>query len=230
MTEVQQEIKQETPVIQAQTEAAPPIRSEENQNNWKKFREEREKERKLRMEAEQKAREEAERAKALQEAIEALVSKPEKNTVQEEGEEDRIKKLVAEEIKKRQEEEYKQKQEYEKRTFPQRIREKYKDFDEVCSPHNLDYLEYHYEEIAEPFKHMPDGLDKWERIYKTVKRFVPYDGKEKDEKRIEKNLSKPQANSPVSANRDLSSYNSRLSDERKRANWERMQKELKGLG
>lgn len=230
MTEVQQEIKQEAPINQPQTEQAPDIKSKENQNNWARFREEREKERQLRIEAEKKAREEAEKAKALQEALEAIVSKPEKQAPQEENEEDNIKKLVDERIRQKEEEERKKKEEYEKKTFPQRIREKYRDFDEVCSPHNLDYLEYHYEEIAEPFKYMPDGIDKWERIYKAVKRFVPYDGKEKDEKKIEKNLSKPQANTPISTNRDLGQYNARLSDERKKANWERMQKELKGLG
>ena len=73
----QAENKVEQPIVSQ--EAAPEIKSEENKNNWKAFREQREIERKAREADDKRAQEKAAEAEALKAALEALTSKPSNN-------------------------------------------------------------------------------------------------------------------------------------------------------
>lgn len=213
-----------------QKEASPSIQSEENQVNWRKFREERERDRKAREEAEKKAKQKAEEAAALQAAMEAILSKPVQTSVEDEEDEDkRIERRVQEAIKKEREKQEEERRQREAQELPQRIRREITDFDRVCTQENIDYLEYHFPEVAKGLEYMPDGFDKWNLVYRAVKRFVPFENKNEDSKRIEKNLMKPQAATPniVDKNPVGSPWN--LSEDRKRANWERMQREMKSM-
>ena len=106
----------------------------------------------------------------------------------------------------------------------------YKDFNQVCSTENLDYLDYHYPEVARAFKHAPDGFDKWSDIYKAVKRFVPNIDSRKDARKAENNFNKPQSGSSQNITQNQPGSGAHiLTEDRKKANWERMQRSLKGL-
>jgi hypothetical protein len=239
-TENKPEVKNEQqqtqqPVAQTQTvsETAPPIKSEENQANWKAFREQRENERKAREASERIAQQKAAEAEALRAALEALTNKPAQGYQQEEREEsedERIDKRVKQIIAEREAQAEQTRQQREKQEFPQRLNNTYGDFNKVCSSENLDYLEYHYPEVAAPFKHLPDGYDKWAGIYKAVKRFVPNVDAKHDSKKAEQNLQKPgSASSPAITNGGNAIGAPRLDEARKQANWDRMQRLLKGL-
>lgn len=202
-----------------------------NDINWRKFREQREIERKQKVEAERMAAEEKSKAEALKAAMEALLNKPVHNEyAQDETEEQRIEKKVQEAISKRESEYERQRQEREIAEFPVKLTQTYSDFNQVCSTENLDYLEYHYPELASPFKHMPDGFDKWSAIYKAVKRLVPNPDSKKDSKKADNNFQKPQSMSNPGTTQGGQSVPPRmLDDQRKAENWKRMQKALQGV-
>jgi len=219
----------------SQQEQAPEIKSEENKANWKAFREQREAERKARIEAERQAKEESAKAEAMKAALEALTNKPyhhphEPFEDNEETEEQRIDKRVAMALQKEREKFEKEHREREQKELPNRLQSTFGDFNKVCSSENLDYLEYHYPELSTPFKHMPDGFDKWAAIYKAVKRFVPNIDAKADQAKVERNLQKPSSpSSPGNTHSGNAMPQARLDEARKAANWERMQKALKGL-
>lgn len=224
------------PIVQTQipTETSPPIKSEENQANWKAFREQRENERKAREAADKLAQQKAAEAEALRAALEALTNKPvpryQQQEEHEESEDERIDKRVKQIIAERETQAEQTRQQREQQEFPQRLTNTYSDFNKVCSSENLDYLEYHYPEVAAPFKHLPDGFDKWAGIYKAVKRFVPNTDAKHDSKKAEQNLQKPgSASSPAITSGGNAIGAPRLDEARKQANWERMQRLLKGL-
>ncbi len=232
-----EETKVETPQIQEQSisqtveavQAAPQESIEDI--NWRKFRQNREEERKQREAAERYAREKEKEAEALKKAMEALVSRPERsnNEERELSEDEVIDKKVQHAIKMRELEIEKQRIEREKYEYPTRLTSTYKDFNEVCTAENLDYLEYHYPEVARGYKHMPDGFDKWEGLYQSLKRFIPNKNSTKDSKRADNNLSKPQAISRPGATQS-GDHAPIIMDEAKRSsNWARMQKVIKGL-
>ena len=129
--------------------------------------------------------------------MEALVSKPSPPQQQmyepDETEEQRIRRQVNEAIAEKEKKNEEARKEREQQEFPQRLVSTFTDFDKVCSTENLDYLEYHYPEVAAPYKHLPEGFDKWAQIYKAVKRFVPNPESGKDQKKAEKNFNKPQS-------------------------------------
>jgi hypothetical protein len=95
----------------------------------------------------------------------------------------------------------------------------------------LDYLEYHYPEVANPLKRHNDGFDKWNDIYKAVKKFVPnLKESKRDSAKADANFNKPKSMNSVSVNQPSESRNSSfISQEKKEANWERMKKLLKGI-
>lgn len=215
-------------VAQNETEESPPIKSEENKVNWAQVREQRAAERKARIEAEQRAKQKEQEAEALKAALEAAVGRmiPQQqqyNYEQEESEEQRIEKKIAEALKKerqRYEEEIRQR---EMQEYPTKIQRDFPDFQMVCSEENVDYLEYHYPEVATPYKYMPDGYEKWSAIYKAVKKFVPNPNSKKEEKKIDKNLSKPGSISSVgTTQKEGGAPVPFLTEEMKRANWEKM--------
>ena len=222
---------EENQIINDQTQ---PNEVESNKEiNWRKFREQREIERKQKVEAEKIAMEERARASALQAALEAAVNKGYQQPYQQETdetEEQRIDKKVNAAIAQKEAEYDKRRKEQEQAEFPQKLVSAFSDFNQVCSTENLDYLEYHYPELAIPFKHMPDGFDKWASIYKAVKRFVPNPDSKKDMQKMEKNLAKPQsASSPGQSQKGNEMPSAVLSEARKAENWARMQKTLKGI-
>lgn len=217
----------------AVAEPTPQIKSEENQANWRAFREQREAERKARLESERLAAQKAQEADALKAALEALATKGSNNEdyqTQTESEDERIDRRVREIIAEREAKIEREMQEREKKEFPQRLQAAYKDFNQVVSTENLDYLDYHYPEISRAFNHMPDGFDKWASVYQAVKRFVPNTDSHKEAQRADRNLSKPGSVSSMGNSHGGNAMPSaRLDEARKAANWERMQRTLRGV-
>lgn len=208
----------------------------QEQINWRKFRQQREIERKQKEEAERKAKQKEEEAAALKAAMDAILSKQtptpsyqsQSGYEEEETEDQRIDKkvrAVLEAEKRKVDEERRQREQAE---LPNKLASTYKDFNQVCSSDNLDYLEYHYPEVASAFKHMPDGFDKWASVYQAVKRFVPNTDSKKEQQKAEKNFNKPQSMA-VSGVTQTSDGAPMMLDEKRRAdNWSRMQRVMKG--
>lgn len=213
------------------TEAAPVIKTEENQANWKAFREQREAERKARVEADRIAQQKAEEAAALRAALEALTNKPVQQQLYEQPEESedaKIERRVNEIIAQREKQYAEQRAQQEQAEYPEKLRTVYSDFNKVCSTENLDYLEYHYPELAEPFKHMPEGFNKWASIYKAVKKLVPNTDSKAESTKADKNLQKPASLSSMgNAHGGNAMPSARLDEARKAENWARMQRLLK---
>ena len=211
-------------------EAQPVIKTEENQANWKAFRDQREAERKARQEADKMAQQKAEEAAALRAALEAITNKPAQQQAQyeessTENEDSRIERRVNEIIAEREKQYAQQQVQKEQAEYPEKLRTVYSDFNKVCSSENLDYLEYHYPELAVPFKHMPDGFEKWASIYKTVKKFVPNTDSKAEANKADKNMQKPGSLSSMSnAQGPNAMPGARLDEQRKADNWARMQK------
>lgn len=242
MNPSESDIKPETQIEQVQTapqdnqqQDSPPIKSEENQANWKAFREQRAAERKARIEFEKKASEKAAEAEALRAALEAITNKPaprQENYYEEpeESEEQRIEKRVVQILEERERKKNEEDSQREASEYPNRLNSTYKDFKQVCSTENLDYLEFNYPEIARPFKYMPDGYEKWEAIYLATKRFVPNLSASADRNKAERNLAKPGSiSSPTTTPQGNGNNATRLDESRKAANWERMQRTIKGI-
>ena len=211
-------------------------------NNWRRFREQRAQERKQLEEQQNKLRQKEEEAQALKKALESIVGtgvaqQYHQNNVQDSygqsdssNEDEMLKKLETLWEKKEREREEKRLQE-EHAKYPQRLQSTYNDFSQICTTENLDYLEYHYPELAKPLSLLPDGYDKWESIYKACKRFLPQTDSQKDANKIEKNLQKPVALSrPGMTETSDMAPNLVLSEERRAANWERMRRALKDIG
>lgn len=236
--EQKKEQQQQTVTHQAidKKEEAPTIKSEENQENWKKFREQRELERKQKEESDRRATEKAAEAEALKAALEALTNKPVRRSNndyddnEEETEEQRIDKRVRAIIDEKEKQYEKEYQQRELKEYPQRLIQTYPDYNNVVSKENLDYIDYHYPELGAPFKYMPDGFDKAAALYKLVKKFVPITDSKKEQKKVENNLQKPGSVSsagPSHGGNSTPAY--KLTEERKAANYERMQRTIKGL-
>lgn len=238
MNEVKQEVIQNIPENQTKidtNESAPIIKTEENQNNWKKFREDRERERKEMAEAQASSEKHKKEAEALKAALEAIIDKPNTRNNEnhydndQETEEQKIEKKVQIALEKERKRYEDEKKANETKNLPQTLSRAIPDFNQVCSSENLDYLEYHHPEIANAFRHMPDGFDKWESVYKSVKKLVPFQNKKEDQKRIENNMKKPQANIPNVTESQQEGSAWKLSEERKKENWKRMQKDMKSF-
>jgi hypothetical protein len=231
-----QETEAQAPEVKSSEPVSPPTSEDTpEQINWKKFREAREKERKEKVEAEKRANEKEAEVSALKAAMEALVNKPESNNRQineysEETEEERIARLVSQSLEKERRKHQEENLKREQTEFPQRLANDFKDFHQVCNSENLDYLEYHYPEVAEAYKEMPDGYSKWSKIYKAVKRFVPNPDSRKEQAKAEKNFMKPQAMSVSGKTQVGDTAPQSLDDKRKTDNWSRMQKVIRGGG
>jgi hypothetical protein len=220
------EVKPEVP--QAETVA---VSTEEYQQlNWKKFREDRALERKQKEEAVKIAREKEKEAAALKEAMETILNKQspnseDQNSNQNEMTEDQriqIKVDQALALRERQYEAERNKRDAE--SLPQKLSSTHRDFNQVCTPENLDYLEYHYPEIARAFRNTADNFEKWSDIYSAIKRFVPNSQSSEDEKKIEKNLAKPKSMVVPGTTQTGDSAPVMLDEKRKAENWARMQR------
>jgi len=218
-----------TPEINNQVEES------EQDRNWKKWRENRQKEREEAA-RESTARQKAEQeALALREALAAAVNKPnnQRNSdsfEEEESEDQRIDRRVAEALAKKEIEYERQKNDRESKEYPSKLRNTFKDFEQVCSIENLDYLEFHHPELAKSLGKMPQNFDKWADIYSAIKRYVPNPDSSRDAKKAEKNLQKPQSLSHSNISNDGTKMSAPiLTEQRRKENWERMQRTLKGL-
>ena len=219
--------------------SAEAIPETEKEINWKKFKEERRKEREAAEAMAKKAEQREQEVAAYKAAMEAMLNKPQPNQQsinngsqyeEEETEDQRIEKKVQAMLSKREAEAEKKRAERELQEFPQRLNQHHPDFNQVCNNENLEYLEFHYPEVAQAFKHMPDGYDKWSTVYKAVKRFVPNTDTRKDSAKIEKNLAKPGSiSSPGTAQGGNAMPGSRLDEAKKAENWKRMEAVRKGL-
>lgn len=237
-TKVQdQTIAPKTDNVQQQT-IAQPIAEDPQTVNWKKFREEREKDRKAKEEAVKRANDKEAEASALKAAMEAILNKNNQSqsnnsydSEREETEEDRIAKHVEAALKKRDDMYEKQRAEREYQEFPQRLNSTYSDFEKVCCTENLDYLEFHYPEVAEMLAALPQGYDRWSKTYRSVKKLVPNVDTKKDILRSDKNNMKPQSlsNSGISQSTTPAASAFRLDEQRKAENWARMQKTMNQL-
>jgi hypothetical protein len=151
---------------------------------------------------------------------------------EEESEEQKIERKVNEALAKREADLQRNQAERERQEYPQRLQQNYPDFNQVISSENLDYLEYHFPEVAGPLRRLPDDYNKWSDIYRALKKFVPHSTSvRKDTARAEANLNKPKsiASTGLSQPQEGMGHPTILSEERKRANFERMQRTLKGL-
>lgn len=231
-TEVQEPVATAQPAVSKPEAKVPeqPVETQE-QIHWKKFREQREEDRRRAMESEKKANEKAAEAEALKAAMEAILNKPQRQEATEESEIDedtKIQRKVEAAISKKEKEYEKQRLEREQREMPQKLASIHKDFHQVCSAENIDYIEFHYPEIARAFKGQPDTIEKWSDIYNTVKRFVPNPGSEKDAKKAEKNMAKPQSMSVAGVTQTGDTAPIRMDEQKRKDNWTRMQRVMKG--
>lgn len=230
------EVENAQPEAEAKVIPAPasvPAEETQEQINWRKFREGREKDRKDKLAAEKRASDKEGEVAALKAAMEAIVNKPESNDRQinqfsEETDDQRIKRLISETIEEQRRKDQIEQQKKEQTEFPQKLAKDFKDFDKVCTEENLDYLEYHYPEVAAPFRKLPDSYEKWADVYNAVKRFVPNLDSKKGQAKAEKNFMKPQAMSIAGKTPTGDSAPQMLDDKRKADNWARMQRTMRG--
>lgn len=243
-----QEEKKEVNLAQKQPEqidqAAPNSENKEQINedpNWKAFREARKRDRAEKEAAERRAADKDAEANALKAALEATLSKGNFQPQQQqydgysqaiETEEERIAKKV-EEILARKEDQYRREAaQREAIEYPKRLMQTYSDFDKVVSQENLDYLDYHFPEIAKPLERMADGYEKYASVYQVIKKLVPNHGEaRKDAAKAEANMQKPRSLSSPTLTQSGSGGAPSWQDTeaRRAANWERMQKTLRGV-
>jgi hypothetical protein len=211
--------------------------------NWRAFREARKKDRADREAAERRAAEKEAEVAALKAAMEAAFSKAPPAPVQqpyyaeqgnfahEETEDERIEKKVQAAIAAREAAAERARIEREHQEYPNKLTRAFPDFQNVIAQENLDYLDYHYPEVSRPLQRLPDGYDKWSDIYAAIKKFVPNNTNAKKEAaKAEANFNKPKSiSSPTIMQPGEAQTSARLTEEKRAANWERMQKILKGV-
>ncbi len=217
------------------TQQTPPEQPETQQQiDWKRFKAQREVERKQKEEAEKVAAQKTAEAEALKAAMEAILNKPQQPQQSQDqydssddSEDTRINKAVEAAIAKRDAAIASERAINDAQNLPTKLSSTYSDFNQVCSTENLDYLQFHYPEVAYAFKQSPDSFDKWSNVYQAVKRFVPNTDTSKDRKKMETNLSKPQSiSSPQSSTSQMSAGPNILSEERRAENYKRMLREM----
>jgi hypothetical protein len=219
---------EQTPVIPVQDNTAIPPATQETQEqiNWRKFREDRERDRKEKELAQREKLEAQAKADAMAKAMEAILAKPEPNQG-EPTEDDRIKKAVAAQINEIETKRRQEQAQEELKSLPQRMQTTYQDFNRVVTQENCDYLDFHHPEISAPYAHMPDGFEKRALIYQAIKKHVPnYDNK-KDMARMQDNMSKPQSMS-TGITQTGDSAPTVLDESKRASNWQRMQRIMKG--
>lgn len=230
-----QETEQPQEIVQDPATEQTEIADDPQKINWANFRKARQAEREEKERIQRELQKKNEEAEAFKKAMEALVNQP-TNTMshnrypeaEDLSDEDRIQKKVEELLEKKDKEREEKRRQEEHATYPQRLMKNYTDFSQVCSTENLDYLEFHYPEVAQPFALLPDGYEKWEAIYKAVKRFIPNSDTKKDAAKMEKNLQKPVALSrPGMTKTSDHSPQLFLTEEQRAKNWERMQRIMK---
>ena len=226
--------------VSKSNDTQPPTTQEKDEDpNWRAFREARKKDRSEREAAERRAQDKEAEIAALKAAMEAAFSKgpavqqqsDQYGYVAEETQEQLIDKRVNAAIAAREAQYQREQAEREQREYPQRLVQTYPDFNQTIAQENLDYLDYHYPEVSQVIQRLPDGYDKWAAIYKNVKKFVPnHSQMKKDSARADANFNKPKSISAGNTGASIPGPGSHvLTKDRREANWERMQRTLKGL-
>ncbi len=240
MTQPSQSLESETkvadPIVNKQaTEPVVDNAAAIQEENWKKFRETRDRERKEKEAAEKRAADREAEASALKLAMEALLNKSQPQAQgqsygeqTEETEQQRVERLVQESILKNERIRQTERDKREIAELPQKLQATFSDFSQVCSDENMDYLKFHYPEVAAGYKHAPDTFETWANIYKAMKKFVPNPDSRKDQARIEKNLSKPQSMSVPGSTQTGDHAPTELTEQRRKDNWQRMCRVMKG--
>jgi hypothetical protein len=224
-------VPQSTPeTIQAQ--ASPDT---QEQINWRKFREVRETERKAAEENAKSAAKSQAEATALKAAMEALLNKPQPQQQHQQNAEDmtedeRIEHKIEQRMQAREKEYQQQRMQRDKEDAPNKLVREYKDFHQVCTQENMDYMMYHYPEVANAFNGREDNFEKWSDIYKAVKRFIPNPDSKKDSAKAERNFNKPQSMAVPGATQTGDVAPQKLDAKRRADNWERMQRVIKSGG
>jgi len=204
------------------------------QINWKKFREVREVERKERDAAQRKAAEKEAEATALKAAMESLLNKTPNNAPHnsysddiDETEEQRINKLVDAAMSKREQALQAERLKKEQQEALPLAMKTFSDFSQIYTDENVDYLKFHHPELADSLQREPDSFDKWSKVYKALKRYIPNPNSHKEQAKAEKNFNKPQAMavSGMTSTGDTAPIDS--SDSKRAANWKRMQQVMK---
>lgn len=208
---------------------------EVQEHNWKKFREQREIERKQAEEYQRRAQEKEAEAQALKSAMESLLNKnqqPQFNNdfIEEESEDQRIQKKVDAALAKERQRLEQERIKREQDEAPERLKRACPDFDRVVNTSNLDYLEFHYPEVANAFKRVPDSVEKWQDIYNVVKKFVPQGDMKKEQQKLDQNAMKPKSmGAPSTLQGGTPKGAPMLTEQQRAANWARMQKTIRGL-
>lgn len=217
------------------------LESESENPNWRAFREARKRERAEKEAAERRAAEKEAEVEALKAAMEAAFSKtmPQQQQYgypEDETEDERIQKKIDAALAVREQQYQAQQQEIERQQYPQRLKQTYSDFNQVIAQENLDYLDYHYPEVSGALQMLPDGYDKWAKIYQNVKRFVPnHSDAKRAASKAEANQAKPKSMSSIGAANNpgeaqgATIYDRQAIQADRAARWERMQRTLKGL-
>lgn len=233
---VDTKMEQSVPETKLDTNVQAKIEEKAEDPNWRAFREARKEDRIKREQAEKRAEEKEAEAAALKAAMEAAFNRQnpqvQNQYEDEENEEQKIDRKVNEALAKRDAEFQRQQTEREIQEYPQRLRQTYSDFNQVISTENLDYLEYHYPEVAGPLQRLPNDYNKWSDIYRAVKKFVPnIASSKKDSARADSNINKPKSISSTGLSQPNNgmAQSAHLSEDKKQANWERMQRMLKGI-
>lgn len=234
-TPVQEPLIEQVTPTENKVEEEKPVEESIQDRNWKKFREDRELERRQREEAEKRAAQKSAEAEALKAAMESILNKqpmPQNTNHNQWGDEktedQKIEEKIQAALQKQQNRFDEERRQREAAEVPQRLAQTYSDFNNVCSTENLDYLEYHYPEIAGAFKTAPDTFDKWSNIYKAIRKLVPNPDSTKEKKKVENNVNKPQSMAVAGTTQTGDSAPQILDDKRRADNWQRMQKVMKG--
>jgi hypothetical protein len=209
--------------------------------NFKAFREARKKDKAEREAAERRATEKEAEVAALKAAMEAAFSKSntqpqpysyQNNYPEEETEDQKIDKKVQAAIAIREAASEKARIEREQRELPQRITQAYPDYHQVVNEENGAYLEYHYPELYRSLLRQPENFETLSDTYKLVKKFVPNSTTSKKESsRADSNFSKPKSISTTTITQSGQSASESMQsiEQRRAANWARMQQVMKGV-
>jgi hypothetical protein len=209
----------------------------ETDPNWRAFREARKKDKSDREAAERKAVEKEAEVAALKAAMEAAFAKsspPQQSQgysyPEEETEDQRIERKVQKAVAEREAQFEKQMMEREKTELPKRVLQAYPDYHEVVSEENGAYLEYHHPEIYRSLLRQPQNFETYSDTYKIVKKFIPNSTTAKKESaKADANFAKPKSISSTGLTQNTEASSHSLTEDRKAANWKRMQKTLKGI-
>jgi hypothetical protein len=209
--------------------------------NWKAFREARKRDKEQREAAETRAREKEAEATALKAAMEAAFAKssPQQNNSNyqdsyqqhEETEDERIEKKVQAAIASRDAAMAKERVIREQQALPERLKASFPDYYNVVNEETGAYLEYHHPELYRSILRQPENFETCSDIYHLVKKYVPnVAGVKKDSAKADANYNKPKSISTTGVTQPGEAMTSaRLDEEKKAANWARMQKILKGV-